>query len=119
MASEDSDQALPGCPSIHRLGYFRDFDQAISLLMQTVIDHADTTSKLFKVRLLSRSQRIALKKRYDRLQEILSAIDNELGQMLTMIVVPPHDIDTTRTKEASKLLQCRPATDTLRHGKPM
>jgi hypothetical protein len=119
MASEDSDQIMSGCLTIHCLSNLCNFDQARCFLMQAVINHAHTTSKPFKVGLLGRMQGMSLKERDYRSQEILPAVNNELGQMLTMIIVPLHDIHATYAKEALKLLKRRPTADTLRHDKTM
>ena len=104
---------------IHCFCNLCNFDETIYFLMQAIIDHAHTTSKPFKVHLLDGVQRVSLEERYDRSQEILSPVNNELGQMLTMIVVSLHDIHTTHAEEALKLLKRRPTADTLRHDKPM
>ena len=119
MVSEDSDQLMSGGFPIHCFCNLCNFDEASYFLMQAIIDHAHTTSKPFKVRLLGSVQGVSLKERYDRSQEVLPSVNNELGQMLTMIVVPLHDIHTTYAKEALKLLERRSTADTLRHGKPM
>ena len=115
MASEDSDQAVPGCPPVHRFNHLCNFDETISFMMQALIDHPHTASKLFKICLLSRMQGMSLEERYDRSQKILPPVDNELSQVLTMIVVPLHDIDTTNAKKALQLFKRSSAADTLRH----
>src|SRR5271156_4062290 len=108
MASEDSDQLMSGSLPIHCFCNLCNFDETSYFLMQAIIDHAHTTSKPFEVRLLDGVQRVSLEERYDRSQEILSPVNNELGQMLTMIVVPLHDIHTTYAEEALQLLKRRP-----------
>ena len=104
MASEDSDQLMSGSLPIHCFCNLCNFDETSYFLMQAIINHAHTTSKPLKVCLLDSVQRVSLKERYDRSQEILSAVNNELGQMLTVIIVSLRDIHTTHAKEALQLL---------------
>ena len=49
----------------------------------------------------------------------IATVHDELAQMLSMVVLTLIDVDPTHAKEAHELLQCGPATDTLRHDKPM
>jgi hypothetical protein len=105
MASEDSDQVSSGCPAVHCLCYFRNFNETLRTTMQVLINHADTAGKAFKVASLCRMQRMSLKERNYRSQKINSTIDNELSQVLTMVVVPLCDVHATKAKKSSVALQ--------------
>jgi hypothetical protein len=100
MASEDSDQILPGCLPIHRFHDFRDFHETAGIEMPVVHDHSHAARKTLKVTLLRRPKGIGLEERNYRSHKVLPSVHDELAQMLAMIVVALVDVDTTNTKEA-------------------
>ncbi len=119
MASEDSDQLVPGGPPVHRLDDLSDLNQAADIKMPAVRYQLHTARELLKVTLLRRPQGIGLEERHYRAYEVVPAVYDELAQVLAVIVLTPVHVDPAYAEEASELLQCRPATDTLRHNKPM
>jgi hypothetical protein len=100
MASEDSDQALPGRFSVHRFSDFRDLDETIGIYVPTGFDNPHTTRELLEVHLLRRPERMGFEERDYRSQKLYPSVHNELAQMLTMIVVSFADIDPANAKEA-------------------
>jgi len=104
MASEDSDQVLPGRLPIHRFDYLSDLDQTPGIKMPAVRYQSHTARKLLKVTLLSRPKRVSLKERNYRPYKIVSPVHNELAQMLAVVVLALVDIDPTHAEEALKLL---------------
>jgi hypothetical protein len=119
MASEDTDQLLSGCPSIHRLDDLRDFNQTIDIEMPAVRNHSHATRELLEIALLRRPQRVGLEERYYRPHKILPPIHDELSQVLTMVVVARAHVYPTCAEEAPKLLKRRSAADALRHYEPV
>src|SRR5580658_2367451 len=119
MASEDSDQVLPGCFPIHRFDDLSNLNQAVDIEMPSVRDQLHTACELLEVTLLRRPKRVILKERNYRPHKIISSVHDELAQVLSMVVLARIDVDPSHAKEALELLQCGPATDTLRHDKPM
>ncbi len=100
MASEDPDQLLPGCLPIHRFRDLRDFNETSDIKMSSVRNHSHATRELLEVALLRSPKRVSVEERNNRSQELLSAVYDELAQVLAMIVVPLRDIDATHAKEA-------------------
>jgi len=119
MASEDSNQVLPGRPPVHCLGDLCDLNQTAGIEMPAVRYQSHAACELFEVTLLGRSQRVGLEERNYRSHEILPPVDNELAQRLAMIVVPLGDVDTTYAEKALQLFQRGPAADTLCHDEPV
>jgi hypothetical protein len=119
MASEDSDQLLPGCPPVHRFDDLSNLNQTIDIEMPAVRDQLHTQRELLEVALLRRTERISLEERNYRPHEVVPPVHDELAQVLAMIVLALVDVDPAHAEEASQLLQGRPATDTLRYDKPM
>ena len=119
MASEDSDQVLPGCLPIHRFNDFRDFHETADITMPAVREHSHAQRELLKVALLSRSKRVGLEERNNRSHKILPAIDNELAQVLAVIVLTFIDVHTTHAEEPFELLKRRSTAHALGHNKSM
>ena len=117
MASEDSDQIMPGCLSVHRLDDFCDLHQTSDIEMSAVRDHPHAAHELRKVTLLRRPERVSLKERNNRSQKLRSSVHDELGQVLAVVVVAGGDVHPTNAKEALQLLQRRSAANALRHDK--
>src|SRR5277367_213476 len=119
MASEDSDQIMPWRPPVHRFDDLGNLNQTTDVKMPAVRYQLHAACELLKVTLLRRPQGIGVEERNYRPYEVVPAVHDELAQVLAMIVLALVDVDTAHAEEASELLQCRPATDTLRHNKPM
>jgi hypothetical protein len=119
MASEDSDQITSGCPAVHGLRDFRDLSETVRIEMTTVADHAHAARELLEIKSLSCMQRMSLEERNYCPEKLISAVDDELGKVFTMVVVTLIDKHTSHTEEALKPLQCRSPADTLRHHEPM
>jgi hypothetical protein len=66
MASEDSDQILPGRLPVHRFGDLRDLDETVDIEMSTDFDNPHTTRESFEVELLRRAERMSFKERQYR-----------------------------------------------------
>jgi hypothetical protein len=119
MASEDSDQVMPGCLPVHRFGDFRDINETAGIKMPIVSDHSHAARKLLKVTLLRRPKGMSFKERNYRSHKVLPSVHDELAQMLAVVVVALVDVDTTHAEEAPQLLKRRSAANALRHDKPM
>ncbi len=119
MASEDSDQLMPGSSPVHRFDDLSDLDQTVDIKMPAVRYQAHAARELLKVTLLGRTEGVGLEERNYRPHEVFPAIHDELAQVLTMVVLALVNVDAANAEEASELLQCRPAADALRHDKPM
>jgi hypothetical protein len=119
MASEDSDQVLPGRLPIHRFNDLSNLNQTFDIKMPIIRDQLHAARELLEVTLLRRPKRVILKERNYRPCKIIASVHDELAQMLSVVVMARVDIDPPHAKEALQLLQCGPATDTLRHDKPM
>jgi hypothetical protein len=119
MASEDSDQVLPGCLPIHRFDDLSNLNQTFDIEMSIIRDQLHTACELLKVTLLRRPKRVILKERNYRPYKLIPAVHDELTQMLSMVILARVHIDPPDPKEALELLQRGPAADTLRHDKPM
>ena len=70
MASEDSDQLVPGFLAVHGLRDLDDLDEAFGLEMPAAVDELDALRELLEVALLRRAHRIRAEERNNRLQEI-------------------------------------------------
>jgi hypothetical protein len=66
MASEDSDQVLPGLAPIHRLRYLSDLNQTVRREMPTVADELHARCKLLEVIALRSTKLMTTKERDDR-----------------------------------------------------
>ena len=119
MASEDSDQLMLRCPPIHRLDDLSNLNQTVDIKMSTARYQLHAARKLLKVTLLRRPQRVRFEERDYRSSKVVPAVHDELAQVRAVVVVALVDVYAAHAEEALELLQCRPATDTLRHNEPM
>ena len=101
MASEDSDQVMPGCLPIHRFGDFCDLYEAVDISVPTNFDDPHATRELLEVELLRRPERMSLEERNYRSEKLYPPVHDELAQVLTVIIVPRADVDPTHTEEAA------------------
>lgn len=87
MASEDSDEVVPGFAPVHRLSDLSDLDETASAQMTAVGDQLDTPHELLEVLLLRGPHRMLLEERDYRSQEIDAASHDESVQVLVVVVV--------------------------------
>ena len=119
MASEDSNELVPGLPVVHGLGQPRDLDQSIPRKVSSRDDHIHALRELLEVMLLRGSKRMLAEERNDRLHEIASLGHGVLAQVLLVIVVPPIDEDPAYAKEPVEVFEAGAAPFSLRHHKRM
>jgi hypothetical protein len=119
MASEDSDQVVPGFAVVHRLRDLRDLDE--TLTGQVSVDGNDlhTTRERFEVVALRGAKRVLPEERDDGPKQLLSTSDVVLAEVLTMVVVPAVHVDAPDSEEALELLETSPAPLALRHDEPV
>jgi hypothetical protein len=117
MVSEDSDQLMPGLPSVHRLCDLRDVRKTRVGQVDPVIDHCDTTSELLEVAPLRRMQWMSREERDDRLDQVAPTTHHVPTQVLSVIVVSPVGDHASHSEKALKLPQARDALCALCHSK--
>ena len=100
MASEDSDQLVPGFSAIHRLNNLRDLHQTIHGQVVTGSNEFDAVCELREVVTLRGPQRIRAKEGNDRFEKIIPSLHVIAVQMLPVVVVPSVDADAADTEEA-------------------
>jgi hypothetical protein len=105
MASEDSDQVLPGFPVVHGLRDFGDLDQSLRRQMSAALADLDAFGELFEITSLRSAKRICLEERNDHPKEILPPAHDVAIQVLLVVVMPTIDTDGTDPKEALHRLQ--------------
>jgi len=110
MASEDSDQIVPGFLAVHRLSDLRDVDEPLTSEVPACGDHLHASGELLEIVPLGRAQLVAPEERKDRSQELVAARDVILRQVLPVIVVPAVHEDPTDPEEVPKVLYARLAT---------
>src|SRR2546427_11909930 len=76
MASEDSDELVPGFPSVHRLHDLDDLRKADVRLVATFGHQLDARSELLEVESLGRTKWILPKERNDPFEQILSTTND-------------------------------------------
>jgi hypothetical protein len=119
MASEDSDQIMPGFLAVHRLSDLRDVRQPLTSEVPARGDHLHASGELLKIVPLSRTQLVAPKERNNRSQELIATRDVVLRQVFPVVVMPTVHEDPPDTKEVPKAFKTRLATRSLRDDKPM
>src|SRR6266568_2443387 len=70
MASEDSDQVVPGLAMIHRLPDLHDLRETRRREMTPVLHQSDALRELLEVGALRRAKRIPFEERNDRFDEL-------------------------------------------------
>jgi hypothetical protein len=115
MASEDSDQLASGRLPVHRFSNFGDLNQARNAQVASVRDQSHATRELLRIAMLGGPKPMDFEERYDRSQKILSPIDDELAQVLTMIILALIYVNAAYAEEAFELLQRTTAAHVLRH----
>src|SRR5436305_15033283 len=92
MASEDSDQLVPGLAPIHRLHHFDDLCKTLASLVSTGGHELNARSELLEVESLGRPKRVLPEKRYDPFHQILATTNDVAVKVLPMVVRPPVDV---------------------------
>jgi hypothetical protein len=115
MASEDSDEIVPGFTPIHRLDDLDDLQQTTPGQMVTAGHELNAMSELLKVEPLGRPERILPKERNDPLEKIVSTTNNVAVEVLPVVIRPPVDVHLSHSKEITQLVQTRDALGTLCH----
>src|SRR5438477_4450833 len=114
MASEDSDEIVPGFSPVHLFGDLSDLDEPVHHKMAAGRDQLNTSGELLEVLLLRAQHRVLPEERNDRLQQIDASSHDVAVQMLAVIVIPLVLEHLTNTKELAELVQTRRATRALR-----
>jgi hypothetical protein len=117
MASEDSDELVPGLASVHRLGDTRDLDETLTGQMSTVGHHPNAARELLEVVPLSCDQRIPLEERDDDSEKLVTPTNDVPIEVLTMVVVPLVREDLPHTEEVVEPFQGGETALSLRYGK--
>jgi len=115
MASEDSDQLVPGFPSVHRLHDLDDLRKTSVRLVATFGHELDARRKLLEVEPLRRTERILAEERDYPFKQILSTTNDITVEVLPVVVMPPVYIHPARSKELAQIVEAGNATRSLRH----
>src|SRR4051794_13458100 len=113
MASEDSDQVVPGFLAIHGLRDLNDLDQPLRIEVPAGGDELHAASERFEVVPLDRPERMLAEEWNDHLHEIRAAIHAVLQEILAMIVLPGVAGDASNPEEPMKVLETDHARSAL------
>ncbi len=119
MASEDSDELVPGFTPVHRLHHLDDLDETVSSLVVPTGHQLDAVSELLKVEPFGRSERMLPKERNNPFEQILATTDDVAVEMLPVVGVPPVDVHLSRSKELAELVETIGAARALCHHEIM
>jgi hypothetical protein len=119
MASEDSDQLMPGFPSVHRLHDLGDLSKTLTSLVTILSHQFDAEGELLEVAPLGRTKRMLPEARNYPFEQILSTTNDVAMKVLPVVVMPPVDVHLSRSKELAQLMQTRDAACALRHHEVM
>ena len=119
MASEDSDQILPGLLEVHRLRDLSDLHQTFCGSVAAAGHDLHATHELLEVALLGGPKRMSLEERDDPFEQVIAPADDVLMQVLLVVVVATIDGDASGSEELHELLERRSATCALRHHEPV
>jgi hypothetical protein len=119
MASEDSDQLVPGLPAVHRLRDLRYVGEPGRREMPSALHQRDARRELLEVLLLGGEHREGPEERDDHVDQLHPPVDDVLSEVLAMVVVAPINEDASNPEELVELLEAGDALHSLRHGEPM
>jgi hypothetical protein len=119
MASEDSDQVVPGFLAVHGLRDLDDLDETLRIEMPAGGDKLHTVGKRFEVVPLRCSERVLLEERNNDFQEIRAPIDAVLQEVVAVVVTPSISSDSPHPEEAMELLEADDARCALRDSEAM
>ena len=114
MASEDSDQVMPGFLAVHGLRDLDDLDQTLRIEVPAGGDELHAAGERFEVVPLGRAKRMLAEERNNDFHEIRAPIHAVLQEILAMIVLPRIASNPPDPEEAVKLLETGAARNTLR-----
>jgi len=117
MASEDSDQVVPGFLAVHGLGDLDDLDQTFRIEVPAGGDELHATGECFEVAPLGSAKRIRAEERNYDFHEIRAPVHAVLKEILAMVVLPSIPSDSPDPEKAVKLLEADSARCTLRDSK--
>ena len=114
MASEDSDEVVPGLLPVHRLHDLSDLDETFGRLVPADEDQLDAARELFEVLLLRTAHRMAPEERDDRLEEVRPTTNDVAEHVLPMVVVTLVRDDVANAEVLTKAFEARNAGGALR-----
>ena len=117
MASEDSDQVLPGFSMVHGFSDFSDLNQSPGGQVAAAVAELNAPRELLEILSLRRPKRILPEERDDHPKEIFPSAHYVAMQMLLVVVVPSIDADSADPKEALQVVQGGNTFGTLNHYK--
>ena len=113
MASEDSDQLVPGFLAVHRFHDLRDLDESSRHQVSTFLHERHAHREFLEVSLFGRKHRVFAEERDDRVDQLRPPLDDVLREVLAMVVVPPVERDPSDPEEALKPLEASEALSRL------
>ena len=119
MASEDSDQLVPGFSVVHRLRDAGDLDETVTRQVTTSSHHVHTADELREVVSLRRPQRILLEERDDPFDEVDPSGHGVLTQRFLVVVVTTVRAEPPDAEELLELLEATATSLSLGHDKRM
>ena len=105
MASEDSDQILPGLLEVHRLGDLSDLHQTFRGPVTPAGHNLHAEHELLEVALLGGPKRMTLEERNDPLEQVIAPADDVLMQVLLVVVGATIDVNPPDAEELHELLE--------------
>src|SRR5262245_15841010 len=109
MASEDSDEFLPGFLPVHRLSDLCDLNETGDRFMSTGGYELNAACELLEVLLLWAQHRMLSEEWDDRLQKIRATANDVTQHVLPMVVVPPIRDHTAHAEKLTELFKTRDA----------
>src|SRR5437868_5538434 len=103
MASEDSDQLMPGLLAIHRLNDFRYVRKTLVGLVGAFVDEVDAAGELLEIPLLRGVHPMLREERNDLLDQVRPSSHDIAIQVLLVIVVPPIRENASHTEEPNEI----------------
>jgi hypothetical protein len=113
MASEDSDEVVPGFLPIHRLHDLDDVGKTSTREVMTNRHHLDARSELLEVEPFRRAQRVRTEERDDTVEQLLSRVHGVEMHVLPVVVRPPVDVHLSHSEELTQLVEARSAGGAL------
>ena len=115
MASEDSDELVPGLLAVHRLHDLDDLRETSVRLVSPFSHQLHARSELLEIVALGAPKGMLPEERNDPLEQLVSTTHAVAVKVLPVVVVPPVDVHLARSKELPQLMKTRDATRALRH----
>ena len=113
MASEDSDQLMPGLLPIHGLSDLRDLCETFGRQVPAGGDELHAARELLEVQLLGAQHGMLSEERDDRSQEILAPSNDVAKQVFPVVVAPTVRDHSSNAEELTKCLEARDARGAL------